>query len=297
MDITGLKQFLVVARLEHLSAAAEQLHVAQPSLSRTIARLEQELGTPLFERGGRLRLNPTGKLFQRHVELSLGELEAGIRAVREPLAGPGVVRLAAETFLPLTAVLSAFRVTHPDAEVELHQLHAASMPQALRRRDVDLCVASQPLPATGFNSAVLHDEPVLLAAPVGHRLAGADPVPTPMLAAEPFVTTGVGHWQRRLLDQLFTAAGLTPRIAVEGDEPGVTQDLVAAGLGVALIPEIARTAATRSPVEWVQLADPACRRQLCLHWMDSTGSPPAVGLLQDLLTTWDWTASVHGTDE
>lgn len=72
MDLHALEQFLVVARVEHLSRAAEELRVAQPSLSRTIARLESELGTPLFDRGGRLRLNDHGRIFRQHVERSLG---------------------------------------------------------------------------------------------------------------------------------------------------------------------------------------------------------------------------------
>ncbi|MFD5559592.1 LysR family transcriptional regulator [Kitasatospora griseola] len=76
MDLHALTQFLVVARLEHLSRAAEELRVAQPSLSRTIARLEDELGTPLFDRGGRLRLNEAGRLFRGYAERCLGELEA-----------------------------------------------------------------------------------------------------------------------------------------------------------------------------------------------------------------------------
>src|SRR3954471_18283841 len=100
VELNGLKQFLVVARLEHLSRAAEELRIAQPSLSRTIARLENELGTPLFERSGRLRLNDAGKIFRHHVERALGELDAGRRAVADATShGFGTVRLASETFL------------------------------------------------------------------------------------------------------------------------------------------------------------------------------------------------------
>ena len=93
MELNSLKQFLVVARLEHLSRAADELHIAQPSLSRTIARLESELGVPLFDRSGRLRLNDTGKLFRDHVERALGELDAGRRAVAEATSeGLGTVQ-------------------------------------------------------------------------------------------------------------------------------------------------------------------------------------------------------------
>src|SRR3954466_1323731 len=137
MDLTALPQFVVVgppepprprhpsgvvARLEHLSRAADELRVAQPSLSRTIARLESELGTPLFDRAGRLRLNDAGKLFRGYVERSLGELEAGRRAVVEATSeGFGTVRLASETFLTLIGPLAAFKRAHPDVEVELRQ--------------------------------------------------------------------------------------------------------------------------------------------------------------------------------
>ena len=95
MDLHTLRQFVVVARLEHLSRAAEELRVAQPSLSRTIARLEGELGTPLFDRAGRLRLNDAGRVFLRHVERALGELDTGRRAVAAVTDGAfGTVRLA-----------------------------------------------------------------------------------------------------------------------------------------------------------------------------------------------------------
>ena len=156
MDLHTLRQFLVVARLEHLSRAADELRVAQPSLSRTIARLEAELGTPLFDRGGRLRLNDAGKLFRGHVERALGELEAGRRAVAEAAGeGAGTVRLASETFLTFTGPLAAYKRAHPDIEVELHQMPAAGMARALLAQDVDLCAASQPIPADGLESLQL----------------------------------------------------------------------------------------------------------------------------------------------
>ncbi|MFC7111105.1 LysR family transcriptional regulator [Nonomuraea rubra] len=81
-----LRQFAVVARLEHLSRAADELRVAQPSLSRTVSRLESELGAPLFDRADRLRLNATGSLFLGYVERALGELDAGRRAVADAVS-------------------------------------------------------------------------------------------------------------------------------------------------------------------------------------------------------------------
>lgn len=248
MELNTLRQFLVVARLEHLSRAAEELRVAQPSLSRTIARLEGELGTPLFDRSGRLRLNETGKLFRGYVERSLGELDAGQRAVAEAgSAGAGTVRLASETFLTLTGPLAAYKRAHPSIEVELVWMPAEDMGRGLRAQDVDLCVASQPIRAEGLESVQLLDEAVGLAVPLDHPLAGRTSVSVDELADQPFVSARKGHWQRRVLERLFTANDLTPKIVCEVDELGAIAELISAGLGVGLVPGIARRGATQAP--------------------------------------------------
>lgn len=289
MDLGMLRQFLVVARLEHLSRAAEELRVAQPSLSRTIARLEAELGTPLFDRAGRLRLNDAGKLFRGYVERALGELDAGRRAVTESTGeGFGTVRLASETFLTLTRPLAAFKRAHPAVEIELHQLPADAMARALRHQEIDLCVASQAIPADGLAGVELLDEPVLVATPLGHRLAGRASVRIEDLADEPFVTARPGHWHRRLLDRLFAARDLTPKIVFEGDEPGAIQELISAGLGIGLNPAMARQVSAQVPVVWLPVDSPDCRRTITLFWNPAGRLSAAARLMRTTLTEWTW---------
>ncbi|MEV6876196.1 LysR family transcriptional regulator [Amycolatopsis sp. NPDC051128] len=289
MDLSTLRQFLVVARLEHLSRAAEELRVAQPSLSRTIARLESELGTPLFDRAGRLRLNDAGKLFRGYVERSLGELDAGRRAVAEAVSeGFGTVRLASETFLTLIGPLAAFKRAHPAVEVELHQLPADGMARALLAQEVDLCVAAQPIPVEGLTGVELLDEPVWVATPLGHPLAGRASVRVEDLVGQPFITARRGHWHRRLLDRLFAARDLTPKIVFEGDEPGAIQELISAGLGIGLNPAMARRVAARTPVAWIPVDDPDCRRTITLFWNTGSHLPAAARLMRTAITEWDW---------
>jgi DNA-binding transcriptional LysR family regulator len=287
VDLGTLRQFLVVARLEHLSRAAEELRVAQPSLSRTIARLENELGTPLFDRAGRLRLNDAGKLFRGYVERALGELDAGRRAIADA-EGFGTVRLASETFLTLTRPLAAFKRAHPDVEVALHQLSADAMARALRAHEIDLCVASQPIPDEGLAGVQLLDEPVLVATPLGHRLADRTSVRVEDLAGEPFVTARRGHWHRRLLDRLFAARDLTPKIVFEGDEPGAIQELISAGMGIGLNPAMARRVAAQVPVVWLPVDSQDCRRTITLFWAAGDRLPAAARLMRDALTGWAW---------
>ncbi|MEV2256053.1 LysR substrate-binding domain-containing protein [Streptomyces sp. NPDC050147] len=270
MDLLQLRYFQAVARFEHISRAAQELRVAQPSLSRTIARLESELGSPLFDRQGRrIRLNPYGAMFLRHVERALSELDDGRRAVREARdTGLGRVSVASETLLTVTHLLGSFRADHPRADVRLFQSTAQEMDRRLRTREVDFCVASQPLTGTNLESVELAREEVLLAVPPGHWLDGRESVTIPEIADEPFVTTRPGHWQRTLLDRLFAAEGLTPLLSCEGDEPGASQDMISAGLGIGLIPAMSRRAGTDAvvPVAWVRLDAPDCERVLTLVW-------------------------------
>ncbi|MFI9012068.1 LysR family transcriptional regulator [Actinosynnema sp. NPDC053489] len=289
MDLNALRQFLVVARLEHLSRAADELRVAQPSLSRTIARLEGELRAPLFDRAGRLRLNDAGKLFRDHVERALGEIEAGRRAVAEAARGEsGTVRLASETFLTFTGPLTAFKQAHPGVEVELRRLPAGEMARRLLARDVDLCVASQPIRADGVEAVRLLDEVVWLATPPDHPLAGRTSVTVEEIADEPFIAAGRGHWHRRLLDRLFAARGLTPRVVCEGDELGAVAELIKAGLGIGLVPDLARRSTSGGATAWIAVDDPGCRRTLTLHWAADDHLPAAARRLRDTLTDWDW---------
>ncbi|MFC3986271.1 MULTISPECIES: LysR substrate-binding domain-containing protein [Streptosporangium] len=289
MELNALRQFLVVARLEHLSRAAEELRVAQPSLSRTIARLEGELGAPLFDRSGRLRLNDAGRLFRGYAERCLGELEAGRRAVAEAAGeGLGAVRLASETFLTLTGPLAAYKRAHPRVETELRWMPAEDMGRHLRAREVDLCVASQPIHADGLESARLLEEEVGLAVPSGHRLAGRASVGIEELAGESFVAARGGHWQRRLLERLFAARGLTPRVVCEADESGAIADLIGAGLGVGLVPAFARRAVWSVPLVWIAVDSPDCRRTLTLFWAADGHLSGAARLMRSAITGWDW---------
>lgn len=289
MDLLQLRYFQAVARFEHISRAAQELRVAQPSLSRTIARLESELGSPLFDRQGRrIRLNPYGAMFLRHVERALSELDDGRRAVREARdTGLGRVSVASETLLTVTHLLGSFRADHPRADVRLFQSTAQEMDRRLRTREIDFCVASQPLTGANLESVELAREEVLLAVPPGHWLDGRESVTIPEIADEPFVTTRPGHWQRTLLDRLFAAEGLTPLLSCEGDEPGASQDMISAGLGIGLIPAMSRRAGTDAVVRvaWVRLEAPDCERVLTLVWNRDSYLSEAALKLREFITS------------
>lgn len=169
--------------------------------------------------------------------------------------------------------------------MRLTQATAEAMGGLLRDRDVDLCVASQPVPGPELRTVELMREQVLLAVPPGHRLAGRERVGLAEIAGEPFVTTRPGHWPRTLLDRLF-AGGPAPEIVCEGDEPGATGDLIGAGLGIGLVPAFSRRAPTRLPVAWVQLDAPGCERVLTLVWREDAYLSRAAQRFAELAVSW-----------
>ncbi|MFD0486926.1 LysR family transcriptional regulator [Saccharopolyspora spinosporotrichia] len=268
MDLLPLRYFRVVARHEHISRAATELRVSQPSLSRTIARLETELGVPLFDRRGRhVRLNRFGATLLRRVERALDELEQGRRELADAAGlAHGSVAVATETLLTLVEPLTGFRNDHPGVDVRLHQSSVDGLLERLRRGEVDLCLMSQPVDDPALESAeVLHEE-VLLATPLGHRLATRERIGMGDLDGEPFITTRPGYWQRVLTDRLFAAAGSRPTIVCEADEPGATAYLISSGLGVGLLPATARRFAPHAPLAWLHLDAPDCHRTLTFVW-------------------------------
>ncbi|AJC54656.1 LysR family transcriptional regulator [Streptomyces sp. 769] len=212
MDLLSLRYFRAVARREHISRAAEELRVAQPSVSRTIARLEAELGVPLFDRQGRtVRLNRYGAAFLVRVERALDELDDARRELHDAAGtDQGSVAIAAETLMPLAHLLGDFRAAYPGVAVRLLQSTPETMLDQLRTREVDFCVASQPLDGPGLEAVRLRREEVQLVVPAGHRLADRERVSVGDLFGEPFITTGPGHWQRVLLDRLFAPTGRRP---------------------------------------------------------------------------------------
>ena len=283
MDLLQLRYFQAVARHQHVSRAAAELRVAQPALSRAIARLEAELGVPLFDRRGRrVRLNRFGVMFLARAGRALDELDQGQRELGDAAGlAQGTVAVAAETLRTLSGLVAGFLAGHPGVSFRLFQSPAPAMAAQLQAGEVDLCLASQPLPGPALTSAELLSEEVLLAVPPSHRLAGRTRATVGELAGQPFVTTRPGYWQRALTDRLFTDAV----IVCEGDEPYAIRGLISAGVGIGLMPAMARRLAPDPPVDWLHLDTPdldiPCRRTLSLVWRADAYRPAAARALAE----------------
>ena len=268
MELLQLHYFRTVAKLEHMTKAAEQLRIAQPALSKTIARLEDDLGVPLFERSGRsIRLNAYGKAFLRRVETALDALEEGRREVNG-MAGleQGSIHLATSTLEILSEPLGAFVGAYPDVDFRLTQATPEEMTALLASGEADLLFTALPLAHPEFRSMPVLREEVFLAVPPGHRFAARGSIRLEEAQGEPFIAYKEGLLFQPMNDAFFREAGFKPRIVCRVDEPAAVSGLVLAGLGLALVGGCGKAPNARYPV--VRIESPDCRRTHRLFWHD-----------------------------
>jgi LysR family transcriptional regulator, transcription activator of glutamate synthase operon len=231
--------FITLAELQHVTAAAEQLRIAQPTLTRMLARLEQRLGVELFDRRGRrLSLNAYGRIFYQAARRAQLELDSARRAI-EDLTNPAVseIRLGFLHSFGITVVprlIADFTKASPRVTFALDA--AASIADSVESGSLDIGVVS-PRPAQPTLAwRSMFRQRLGVAVPRDHRLTGVAEASMTDLASEPFVTMHPGFGMRRLLDELCAAAQFQPRIALESSDLSTSAGLVAAGLGISLMP-------------------------------------------------------------
>ncbi|WP_224392159.1 LysR family transcriptional regulator [Pseudonocardia sp. ICBG1293] len=172
LDLRLVRYFLCLAEHGHFGRAAAELYLGQPALSRSIRRLEEQLGVALFRRTSRgARLTAAGEAFRPFARDLHREASRGVAAARAA-ARPRRIRVGYTTNLVVTAALVPLRRRHPDAEVQTRHLGWDEPVRALHEELVDVVVARLPLPTAGLSVAPLHREGRVLMVSTRHRLAG-----------------------------------------------------------------------------------------------------------------------------
>lgn len=268
-NLVHLEYFRVAARHEHITRAAEELRITQPSLSRAIAQLEREFGVRLFDRvGRRIRLNHYGEALLRSVERTSRELEQVRREITDLSDGEaGYVRLTIHAGTQLLPdLLSKFRREHPNIRFSVFQRNAPEAFEQLQRGEVDLCISCPPPQIAGVEAVDLVTEEIVLAVPTDHWAARRGRVQLSEMANEPFISLKPGYNLRNVSDALMRQAGLDFHFAFEGDNPAVIPDLIRSGLGVGFVPYITWSSAVESSLALLTLEDNKVERTLGLAW-------------------------------
>lgn len=273
-----------VAAEGNITRAAERLGTPQPTVSRALAQLTDRLGMPVLARAGRgVQLTRVGALLAGAADSALRALETGCRSVVEELDPErGQVILGFQHTMGsglVPGLLRGFRTEHPHVRFGLVQGARADLLERMLDGEIDLCLAA-PLPAADARTgaAALREEPLVVVLYGQHRLARKKDLRLLELQRENFIATRPGYGLRQIFQDLCARAGFTPTLAFECEEVDTVRGLVAAELGVALLPP-AETGPLPGTVE-IPLR-PAAHRTVGLTWPENRPLPPAVRGFRD----------------
>jgi LysR family hydrogen peroxide-inducible transcriptional activator len=305
MTLTELKYIVAVARERHFGKAAEACFVSQPTLSVAIKKLEEELDVKLFERSANeVTVTPLGGEIVRQAQ-SVLEQAAQIKELakrgKDPLAGAltlGVIYTIGPYLLP-DLVRQSIKHT-PQMPLMLQENFTVKLLEMLRTGEIDCAILAEPFPDAGLASAPLYDEPFLAAVPANHALAAKSSVTTEELKQESMLLLGSGHCFRDHVLEVcpefarFSSNVEGIRRSFEGSSLETIKHMVAAGMGVTLVPRLsvpqealaAKPKAKRHEdayVKYLPFAGDAPTRRVVLVWRRSFPRYEAIAALRNAI--------------
>lgn len=289
LELRQLQYFVKVAKLQHVTKAADELHVAQSAVSRQIHRLEEELGVNLFmQRGRNVQLTPVGQLFMKRAESLLADLDRAVDEIHEFLdPEAGEIRLGFPHSLGVhlvPQVIAAFRKLHPNVKFRFRQGMYPSLIRDVIEAEVDLAFIS-PFPDNNdyVTGEIVLTEELFAILPDTHPLAKKDSIALSLLQDENFVLFSEGYSLRPLVLDACRRAGFSPKIGFEGEETGTIRGLVAAGMGVSLLPEMAMYRTNTMMPAVVKISEPHVTRTIGLIRRSNEKMPMVVQMFHTFL--------------
>ena len=286
MDVETLRWFQLVVDGTTVTEVAELYQVSQPGVSRALARLEKEVGSPLLLRRGRmLRSTHAGAVFKRHVDAALHDMDDGLAAVDE-LIDPetGSVSIAFQLSLGAWLVpdlVDTFRRDHARVRFRLHSSDDARGSMVLADGHLDIELTARRPTEAGVTWERLFTQPLVLAVSLDHRLAGRTDVALEEVDDEDFVMLRPSWELRAQTDALCRAAGFTPRSAFESDDLAVVRGFVAAGLGVAVVPADGfAPGETQGRERHLRITDAGAHREVGMAWPSERRLLPSAQLFR-----------------
>ena len=304
MTLTELKYIVAVAREKHFGKAAEACHVSQPTLSLAIKKLEEELEVKLFERtAGEVTVTPLGQEIVRQAQ-SVLEQAAEIREIakrgKDPLAGMmrlGVIYTIGPYLLPdlVRQIISDI----PQMPLMLQENFTVRLLEMLRTGEIDCAILAEPFPESGLAMAPLYDEPFMAALPAQHALASQTSITTDQLKNETMLLLGNGHCFRdhvlEVCPEFARYASQTEGIrkTFEGSSLETIKHMVAAGMGVTLVPRLSvpeqsgKSGSQDAPVRYLPVVDPQGgpppTRRVVLAWRRSFTRYEAIAAMRNAI--------------
>ncbi len=286
MELRHLRYFEAVARHSHVTRAAAELHIAQPALSKQISQLEQELGVTLFDRVGRnVRLTEAGEALLPHARTVLAQVEAARAEMAERI---GLRRGRASVGTPPTVgtqllpkALASFNQRYPGIELRLHEAGIQTLLDLLETGLADVAVVTLPVEDQALTVVPLFSEELVIVVGRDHPLSGYSHISLSDLHDEPWVLSPENYELREATLSACKKAGFMPRVVLDGGETDTLLRLVAAGVGIALVPRLA--VQSNNGLGVLQVSDQALTRSLGLVWRGDRVASPAARALREFL--------------
>jgi len=292
IEIRRLRYFIALAEELHFGRAAQRLNISQPPLSEQIRKLEEELGVRLFERTSRnVLLTEAGRIFLAGTYRALEEVERAATAASQAQRGmaghlkAGYLASAGVTFLP--SLLRHLRTVIPGLQFEFRQFSSSAALEALARRSLDVALVRTAFGNEAFASRVIHEDRLILALPYDHPLAREPELRLAQLHDEMFVLypPNEGRVAYDVVQRACIQAGFVPRAVEFVEDVYGMLGLVAAGLGLAVVPGSIGGLRVAGVV-FRELPDTSEKFALSLVWRKADETPLIERVVREICTGW-----------
>ncbi|WP_424934404.1 LysR family transcriptional regulator [Amaricoccus macauensis] len=290
LELRLIQSFVCLSEELNFSQAAKRLHIAQPALSRQIMALEETLGVELFHRTKRkVTLTAAGAAFRNRCYRILSDVTDAEQEVRRVAAGQegalAVSFIHSSTYGMLPPILNAFRIRFPRIELKLFEMTIAEQKQALRASEVDIGLLRPPISDDNLTSCPLGTQKFLVALPRSHPHARAGRISLSALKDDPFVLferQQSSLFYSRIIAMCETA-GFVPLVSQQATQIHTVVGLVGAGMGVSIVPEVAKNLQLPT-VSFAQIEDNPAGVDVCLAWRKDN-TLPALATFADIAAT------------
>jgi LysR family transcriptional regulator, hydrogen peroxide-inducible genes activator len=271
MDTTLLRAFIETADAGSLSRASRRLALSQPSLTGQIQRLEQHLGTPLFDRHGRgVTLTDAGKALYPRARRLLDEVRSTEDAIRrEGIHGAATLSVGAiPTVAPylLPAAVRRMRARHAQMRIDIREDYSAVLARLLLDGTLDVVIAALPYAFDHLDSEVIGDDALIVAVPAQHAAARAGRITLAQLHDSPAVTLDPAHCLGEQVAEFCSSRQVSPSVVCRSAQLATVFELVGAGIGVSIVPAMAAARYNTPQCAYVPLAEHALTREIVAVW-------------------------------
>lgn len=266
MDIQRLKYFHTAAKLQHITQAAERLHISQPSLTQAIHLLEAELGVPLFSRQGRrIVLTEFGRYLEKRLDILLPEfdkLPSDLEQLKSSVNKTVKLNILAASSMVINVIMS-YKKKHPDVIFDFEQNELKS--------DCDIVITTNGTDSDKskkYTHRCVKEEDIYLAVPQNSKYAEYESIELASVKEESFIMLSSTRLFGVICNKFCSVAGFYPKILFESDSPSAVQNIIGTGTGVAFWPEYSWGKLKNKNVKLLPISYPICKRNLIIEMYD-----------------------------